>query len=77
MRRSQHVVPGPKGGWNVVSSGATKARKHFEDQDSAIAFARRVSKAEGVDVYVHAADGTVQDKHRYSPAQEPDEVTQQ
>ena len=77
MRRSQHVVPGPNGGWNAVSSGVTKARKHFKDQNSAMAFARRVSKAEGVDLYVHPPDGTVQHKHRYSPAREREEVTQQ
>ena len=76
MPKAQHVVQAPNGGWNVVSSGAVKARKHFRDQSSAIAFAREVSKDDGVDLYIHTADGTVERKEHYSTTHQAEDLSQ-
>jgi len=45
MKKStQHVVPAPKGGWNVRKGGSDRATKHFDNKKDAIDWARQVSK---------------------------------
>lgn len=58
-----------EGGWSVVSSGATKARRHFDDKLAAIKFAQDVTRQQGGIIYIHAKDGTIRNRSR-SPANE-------
>jgi len=65
-RNTQHVLPNPKRGWSVKKGGATKATKTFETQREAISFARKISKNQGSELYVHKRDGTIQRKDSYA-----------
>ena len=61
-KSSHHVVPSPKGGWNVKKGGSEKASKHFDKKEKAVDYARNVSKKHGSELYVHKKDGTIQRK---------------
>jgi hypothetical protein len=58
-RKSHHVVPSPSGGWNVVRGGATRASRHFDKQEDAIAWGRALSRREGSEFVIHKRDGTI------------------
>ena len=64
MSSSRHVVR-DQNGWSVRKSGATRATRVFEKQGDAIAYAKDIGKKEGVDIYVHAKDGTIREKSSY------------
>ncbi len=65
-KKSHHVVPAPKGGWNVWKVGDTKASKHFNRKQDAVARARALSEKQGTDLVIHNKDGTVERKDCYS-----------
>jgi hypothetical protein len=58
-KKSHHVVPAPSGGWNVKKGGATRASKHFEKKEDAIAWGNEVSKKQGSEFVIHKKDGTI------------------
>jgi hypothetical protein len=64
VRRSQHVVPTPKG-WSVRRYGASRATRIFDRQEDAVAFARERAKKEGTELFVHRPDGTVREMDSY------------
>lgn len=64
-RKSQHVVPASKGGWNVKKSGASRATRHFTNKEDAIKFGREVSKNSRTELYIHKKDGTIFKKATY------------
>jgi hypothetical protein len=64
-KNSQHVIPNPKGGWSVKKGGASRATKVFDTQEGAITFARKISRNQGSELYVHKRDGTVRSKDSY------------
>lgn len=64
-KTSQHVVHHPDGGWSVKKGGATRATKRFDTQRAAIDFARKVSKKQGAELYVHRRDGLIRRKDSY------------
>jgi len=61
-KKSHHVVPNPKGGWNVKRGGSVRASKHFDNKESAISWARSVSRNQKSELYIHKKDGTIQRK---------------
>ena len=61
-RKTIHVVPSHAGGWNVRRGGSERASKHFEKQEQAAKYARKVSKDERGELYIHRRDGTVREK---------------
>ena len=69
-KKSQHVVPNPKGGWSVKSQGASRAIKTFDTQGDAVSWARSKSRREGLDLIVHGRDGTIRssDSYRRDPS---------
>jgi len=64
-KSSQHVVLHPDGGWSVNKGGASHATKRFETQKEAISYGRKISKAQGSELYVHGRDGLVRSKDSY------------
>lgn len=64
-RNTQHVVPNPNGGWSVKKGGASRATKTFNTQQAAISYARKVSRNQGSELYVHKRDGTIRSKDSY------------
>lgn len=55
-----HVVEDADG-WNVVE-GDGAAERHFETKEEALKEARRLAIERGVEVMVHGADGSVQER---------------
>lgn len=64
-KRSQHVVPSPRGGWAVRLTGATRASKTFDSQAAAIAYARDLARKDNGELYVHRKDGTIRSRDSY------------
>jgi uncharacterized protein YdaT len=64
-KRSQHVVPNPRGGWSVKTAGASRATRVFDGQDEAIRYARDLAKRAHTELYVHRRDGTIRNKNSY------------
>jgi len=64
-KKSQHVVPNPEGGWSVMKGGSGRATKRFDTQQEAISYGRKVSKNQGVDLYIHRRDGMVRQRDSY------------
>lgn len=70
-KRSQHVVPNPKGGWSVRKSGAERASGVFKTQADAIKRGKELAKSEGAELYVHRSDGTIRTKNSYGSDPNP------
>ena len=65
-KKSHHVVPDPKGGWNVKKGGSDRASKHFHKKQDAVDWGRDVSKSQGSEFVIHRKDGTIQQKDSHS-----------
>lgn len=52
-----HLVPGPRGGWEVRTLGAGRIRRRFSDKSEALSFALEMQRQEGADVIVHRPEG--------------------
>jgi hypothetical protein len=64
-RNSQHVIPHLDGGWSVVKDGSIRSTRRFDTQKAAISYARRLSKAQGSELYVHGRDGLIRSRDSY------------
>lgn len=60
-KKTYHVVPDPRGGWNVKKGGAKRASKHFRYKSEAVKYGRRLSQKHSAQFYIHRKDGTVQE----------------
>jgi uncharacterized protein DUF2188 len=65
IKKSQHVVPNPKGGWSVKSQGSSRATKSFDTQTDAVDWARSKSKKDKLALIVHGRDGTIRSSASY------------
>jgi hypothetical protein len=65
LKKSQHVVANPKGGWSVLRSGAARATRVFDNKEDAVGFAKRLAKKDSAELYVHRRDGTIQERDSY------------
>lgn len=65
LKRSQHVVPNPKGGWSVRQYGAARATRVFDHKDDAVSFARSLARKASSDLYIHRRDGTIQERDSF------------
>lgn len=69
---SRHVVPSPKGGWDVKKPGSTRAGAHEQTQSAAINRAKDiVRKAGGGEVRIHGKDGRIRDSDTIAPGRDP------
>ncbi len=68
----RHVVPNPKGGWDVKQPGSARASAHMPTQEAARSRAREiVRKAGGGEVRVHRRDGRIRDSDTVPPGNDP------
>lgn len=63
--KDKHVVPRPRGGWAVKTTGKTRAGRVFDNKADAVSYARDVSKKEHGELYVHGKDGTIKERRSY------------
>ncbi len=66
---THHVVPDPKGGWNVKRGGAERATSHHETKREAIDEGRAVSRTQETELRIHNRDGKISssDSHGGDP----------
>lgn len=65
MGKSQHVMPHPKGGWQVKGAGNTKATKRTETQAQAAEIARSIAIHQKSERLIHGTDGRIRAKDSY------------
>ena len=67
--KTHHVVPDPKGGWNVKRGGAARASSHHDTKQDAIDRARSVSRNQNTELRIHNRDGRIaaSDSHGHDP----------
>lgn len=66
---THHVVPNPKGGWDVKRGGADRASSHHDIKRDAIDTGREVSRSQGTEFRIHNKDGKISssDSHGRDP----------
>ncbi len=69
--KSYRVIAKIGGGWNVKRRGAVRASKSFETQRQAISYARKISKAEHADLFIHNKNGRLSKKETFTNDQHP------
>jgi Uncharacterized protein conserved in bacteria (DUF2188) len=68
----RHVVPNPKGGWDVEKPGASRASSHHDTQVSAEARAKEILRgAGGGEAVIHRPSGEIRDSDTVPPARDP------
>ena len=67
--KTHHVVPSPKGGWDVKRGGAERASGHFDRKQDAIDAGREISRNQGTELKIHNKDGKISgsDSHGNDP----------
>ena len=65
MGKSQHVVPHPKGGWQVKGAGNTRATVRTETQAQAAEAARAIARHQKAERVIHGTDGRIRAKNSY------------
>jgi len=68
-RRTHHIVPNPKGGWNVKRGGGTRAIIHTDTKAEAERIGRKISQNRGTEFIIHGLNGRIQraDSHGNDP----------
>jgi uncharacterized protein YdaT len=62
MAKQHHVVPNPKGGWDVKKSGAERASVHTNTKKEAVDKGREISRNQGSEFVIHGKNGQIQQK---------------
>jgi hypothetical protein len=69
---SRHVVPNPKGGWDVKKPGSTRAGAHEQTKSAAVNRARDIVRnAGGGEVRIHGKDGRIRDSDTIARGKDP------
>lgn len=72
MANRRHVVPNPKGGWDVRAPGAARASAHVATQAEAEARAKQIlGNTGGGEAVIHGRDGRIRDSDTVSPGNDP------
>ena len=65
MGKSYHVVPDPKGGWNVKRAGSVRVSVHTETKEEAVKLGREISRNQGTEFVIHGKNGVIQQKNSH------------
>jgi len=68
-KKSHHVVPNSKGGWDVKKSDSSRSSKHTDIKKDAVDAARKMSKNQKTELFIHKKNGEIQnrDSHGNDP----------
>lgn len=68
-RKTHHVIPNSKGGWNIKRGGSNRASDHFNRKIEAINRAREISQQQKTELVIHNRDGKISrsDSHGGDP----------
>jgi hypothetical protein len=70
-RNARHVVPNPKGGWNVRKPEASRANSSHSTQAEAERRAKESLRRTGGEVVIHDRDGKIRDSDTVPPGKDP------
>jgi hypothetical protein len=72
-QKQHHLVPSPKGGWDVVKSGSGRASAHAETKKEAEKLGRDISRNQGTEFVQHDKKGVIResDSHGHDPRNIP------
>ena len=67
--KTHHVVPNPKGGWDVKRGGTGRASSHHDNKRDAIDRGREISRNQNTELRIHNRDGKIgqSDSHGNDP----------
>lgn len=65
MGKNQHVTPHPKGGWQVIGAGNTRATKRTATQAQAAEVARAIAVNQKSERVIHGTNGRIRAKDSY------------
>lgn len=72
-KKTTHVVPSKKGGWDVKHGGQKKPVSHHRKKSTAEEKARQVSRQKKSELYIHGKDGKIQRKDSHGGDPHPPE----
>jgi hypothetical protein len=61
-RKTTHVVPNKKGGWDIKKGGQKKPVSHHRKKDTAINNGRRESRKDNSELFIHGKNGKIRKK---------------
>jgi hypothetical protein len=67
--KTHHVVPNPRGGWDVKRGGSVRASSHHDTKCKAVNSGREVSRAQRTELRIHNKNGLIagSDSHGGDP----------
>ncbi|MGV0787645.1 DUF2188 domain-containing protein [Mycolicibacterium sp. XJ2] len=69
---ARHVVPNPKGGWDIKKPGGSRSSGHTDTQKQATERAKEiVGNGGGGEVRIHGRDGRIRDSDTVKPGNDP------
>ncbi len=68
-RKTHHIVPNPKGGWDVKPGGAKRASAHRDTKAEVTDVGREISRNQKTELIIHGKNGRIQrsDSHGNDP----------
>lgn len=69
MAKQHHVVPSPRGGWDVKRNNSERVSVHAETKQQAVDAGRQISRNQGTEFIIHGRNGQIQssDSHGNDP----------
>jgi hypothetical protein len=66
---THHVVPNPKGGWDIKKGGSDRSSGHYDTKKQAIDKAREISRNQKTELKIHNKNGKISqsDSHGNDP----------
>ena len=67
--KTHHVVPNPKGGWDIKRGGAPRSSGRFDTKREAVNRAREISRNQRTELIIHNRNGKISscDSHGNDP----------
>lgn len=67
--KTHHIVPNPKGGWDVKRGGTSRASSHHDTKQEAVNRGREISRNQNTELRIHNKDGRISgsDSHGNDP----------
>lgn len=71
--KTHHVVPSPKGGWDVKRGGGDRASGHYDTKAEAVSQGREISRNQKTELKIHNQNGRIaqSDSHGGDPKPPP------
>ena len=68
---THHVVPNPKGGWDIKKGGSDRSSGHYDTKKQAVDKAREISRNQKTELKIHNKDGKISQSDSHGNGQYP------